>query len=179
MSPKLTSPFPAQRGVALVLAMIFLLLATLLAVTAVTTSMLEERMAGNMGNSNVAFQAAESALVAGEVWIGSQINKPVFDPANTTDGLHLRSLTSTPVWAASTGVWSSTDVFTYSGLTSLAAPPSFIIEDLGELADTKGSLVMPTNYKSSGKNLFRVTARATGSEQSAMLQLQSVYEKRF
>lgn len=179
MSRKPTLSFPAQRGVALVLALIFLLLSTMLAVTAVTTSLLEERMAGNMGNSNVAFQAAESALVAGEVWIGSQINKPVFDPANGTDGLHLRSLTSTPAWDTSTGVWSSADVFTYAGLNGVAAQPAFIIEDLGEIADTKGSLVMPSNYKSTGKNLFRVTARARGSEKSAMLQLQSVYEKRF
>lgn len=171
--------FIKQRGVALVMAMIFLLLLTMLAVSAIGTSILEERMAGNMGNSNVAFQAGESALVAGEVWIGSQLNKPVFDPANVSDGLHLRSLTSTPAWDSSTGVWSSSDVFSYSGLNGVAAQPNYIIEDLGEISDGKGSLVMPSNYKSSGKNLFRVTARATGTESSAMVYLQSVYEKRF
>jgi type IV pilus assembly protein PilX len=170
---------PKQRGVALVMAMIFLLLMNVLAVAAMNTSVLEERMAGNMGNSSVAFQAAESALRAGEVWLGSRRDKPVFDPANTSDGLHLASLTATPAWDPSTGVWSSSDIFTYSGLSGVAAQPTYIIEDLGEIPDTGGSLVLPTNYKSTGKNLFRITARATGENNTAVVFLQSVYEKRF
>jgi Tfp pilus assembly protein PilX len=38
---------------------------------------------------------------------------------------------------------------------------------------------MPSNYKSSGKNLFRVTARATGKSNNAVVMVQSTYEKRF
>ena len=57
--------------------------------------------------------------------------------------------------------------------------PQFIIEDLGMIADNKGSLLMPANYKSSGKNLFRITARGTGSSSNAVVMVQSTYEKRF
>jgi type IV pilus assembly protein PilX len=168
-----------QQGVALIIALIFLLLMNILAVAALSTTALGERMAGNLSDKNTAFQAAESALAGGEFWIGSQLNKPVFDPANTSDGLHLPSLSAVHVWEESTGVWSGNDVLTYTGLQGVSQQPRFIIEDLGMIADNKGSLVMPANYKSSGKNLFRITARGTGSSSNAVVMVQSTYEKRF
>lgn len=166
-----------QQGVALIIALIFLLLMNLLAVAAVGMTELGERMAGNLSDKNTAFQAAESALVGGEIWIGGQLNKPVFDPANTGDGLHLPSLSAVQVWEESTGVWSSADVLDYVGLQGVSQQPRFLIEDLGVIPDNKGSLLMPSNYKSSGKNLFRVTARGTGN--TAVVMVQSTYEKRF
>ena len=171
--------FAHQQGVALIMAMVFLLMMNLLALTAVNTAALEEKMANNTGDKNVAFQAAESALLAGEIWIGGQLNKPVFNPANTIDGLHLRSMTGTPIWDESTGVWSSTDTFSYAGLSGVSAQPRYIVEDLGEITDNKGSLVLPINYKSSGKNLFRITARGNGATGTSVTVVQSVYEKRF
>lgn len=51
-----------QRGVVLAVSLILLLLLTILAITASTSSSLQERMAGNAQESNVAFQASESAL---------------------------------------------------------------------------------------------------------------------
>lgn len=93
-----------QQGVALVVALIFLLLMNILAVTALGITTLEERMAGNMSDKNIAFQSAESALTAGENWIGGQMNKPVFDPVDGTDGLHLPSLSAVQVWEEATGV---------------------------------------------------------------------------
>jgi len=51
-----------SRGVALVVALVFLLLLTILGVTVMNTSALEGRMAGNTQETNRAFQAAESAI---------------------------------------------------------------------------------------------------------------------
>jgi type IV pilus assembly protein PilX len=161
------------------MAMTFVLILSLIGVTSMTTTALEEKMAGNMSDKNIAFQAAESALVAGEVWIGSQMNKPVFDPTNGIDGLHLPSTTSTPVWDNSTGIWSSNDLFSYPALNIVSAQPTYLVEDLGQIPDSGGSLVLPANYKSSGKNVFRVTARASGTSAATVAMLQSVYEKRF
>lgn len=170
---------PIQRGTALIMAMVFLLILTLIGVTSMTTAALEEKMAGNMGDKNIAFQTAESALVEGEIWVGSQMNKPIFDPAVTSDGLHLPSTTSTPVWHHSTGIWASTDLFSYPALNNVSVQPAYIIEDLGEIPDTGGSLVLPANYKATGKNLFRITVRASGRSDSTVAMVQSVYEKRF
>ncbi len=64
-----TSLPPAQRGMALIMALVILLILTILGVTAMTTSSLEEKMSGNIQEQNRAFQAAESG-----------INKVLVDP---------------------------------------------------------------------------------------------------
>ena len=176
---RLRQPRPTEGGTVLIMAMTFVLILSFIGVTSMTTAALEERMAGNTSDKNIAFQTAESALVAGEIWIGGQMSKPVFDPAVIDDGLHLSSTTSTPVWDVSTGVWSGTDVFSYPALNNVSTAPSYIIEDLGAIPDNNGSLVLPANYKASGKNVFRVTVRSSGTNDTAVAMIQSVYEKRF
>ena len=51
-----------QRGATLAVVLIFLVLVTLIGVTAMSTTTLEEKMAGNQKEQNAAFQAAEAAL---------------------------------------------------------------------------------------------------------------------
>lgn len=179
-----------ERGVALVMALIFLLILTLIGVTAMSTTALEERMAGNLQDKNAAFQAAESALVAGENWARPLGAMPVFDSAVTDDGLHLPSTSGIPVWDQSTGVWSGTDVVDYTELPGSAALPSgqflnhvnkqpkYLIEDLGPVRDPLKSLKLGTPSPST-RNLFRITARGTGGTDQAVATVQSVFEKSF
>lgn len=51
-----------ERGAVLIVAMIFLIIMTLLAVTGMTTTSLEEKMASNSQETSRAFQAAETGL---------------------------------------------------------------------------------------------------------------------
>ena len=60
---------PRQRGSALIIALVFLLVMTLIGVTAMQGTSQQESMAGNMRDRNLAFQAAEAALRAGETWL--------------------------------------------------------------------------------------------------------------
>ena len=55
-----------QRGVALVVVLILLLVATLLALANVRNTLLEERMGASVLDRSLAFQAAEAALREGE-----------------------------------------------------------------------------------------------------------------
>lgn len=55
-------PLKTQRGTVLLVSLVILLLMTMLAITAVSTSSLQERMAFNSQQNNSAFQAAESGL---------------------------------------------------------------------------------------------------------------------
>jgi type IV pilus assembly protein PilX len=58
-----TPPSPrTQRGVVLIIALMFLVALTLLAIASMGGTTLEERMAGQYRDLNVAFQAAEAAL---------------------------------------------------------------------------------------------------------------------
>jgi len=54
---------------ALVIGLIFLLITTMLAITAMSGVVMQERMAGNLRNSSIAEAGAESALRAGEKWV--------------------------------------------------------------------------------------------------------------
>jgi type IV pilus assembly protein PilX len=55
-------PHKLQSGVVLVVSLIMLLLLTLIALSGSQSTSLEEKMAGNMRDRNLAFQAAEAAL---------------------------------------------------------------------------------------------------------------------
>lgn len=69
--------FLSQRGATLIISLLILLVMTLIGVTAIQTTTMEEKMAGNMRDQNLAFQAAEAALRAGEGWMGQQTSEPV------------------------------------------------------------------------------------------------------
>ena len=56
------SPVSRQRGVALFISLVLLLVLTIIGVSSVQTTSLEVRMTGNEHNAMLAFQAAESAL---------------------------------------------------------------------------------------------------------------------
>ena len=55
-----------QKGSALIFSLIILLVMTIIGISALGTTTLEERMAANDRNQRVAFQAAEAALTEGE-----------------------------------------------------------------------------------------------------------------
>lgn len=52
----------SQKGMALIIALIFMVVLTLIGVSSISTTMLEERMAGNLQASTAAFQAAETGV---------------------------------------------------------------------------------------------------------------------
>lgn len=51
-----------ERGAVLIVALLFLVMLTMLGITAMTGTTMEERMAGNARDKSIAFQAAEAAL---------------------------------------------------------------------------------------------------------------------
>ena len=61
----------SQQGLALVVSLVILLLLTVLAITASSTSSLQERMAFNAQENNIAFQTAES----GFAWVATDTVK--------------------------------------------------------------------------------------------------------
>jgi type IV pilus assembly protein PilX len=58
-----------QRGAALIVSLLLLLVLTILAIGASQTTRLEERMAGNMRDIDMAFQGSEAGLRAAEKYI--------------------------------------------------------------------------------------------------------------
>lgn len=65
-----------QRGATLVVGMTLLLVMTLMALSAVQSTALQEQMAGNMKDRNLAFESAETAVRAAEHWLAAQTRVP-------------------------------------------------------------------------------------------------------
>lgn len=171
-----------QRGVTLVAVLLLLLLTMLMAVAAVRTAGLEERMAGNARDQQVAFQVAEAALRDAELTISTDTDGPfrplrpyMFDPL-CTNGL-CRSAPGAPLWAAfSDADWASTKAWAYgsgtgtAAIASLATQPRFVIEYQGT--------TQPIEPGKPCVALFLLTARARGSGAATDVVLQSVYRHR-
>lgn len=150
-----------QRGAVLFVALVFLLLLTLLGVTASSTSILQERMTGGMRNAHLAGTGIESGLRGGEVdlWAaaarsntaGGGIAMPPcaggVQPCRymRTNGItdqRVQKFRSSTAWldTGSDGAKAyDQDVSTQGGnytTGNLASQPRYIIEDLG--LDTGG-----------------------------------------
>jgi len=79
ISPISTPAFRSQRGAALIIAMILLLVMSLLAATSLRGTLMQERMSSNTYDRDLAFQSAEAGLRMGE----RQAEKWVINGADT------------------------------------------------------------------------------------------------
>jgi len=166
----------SQQGSALIISLVILIVMTLIGITGIGTSSLEEKMAGNTRDRALAFQAAEAALRDGETYYDDEIVAitSAFDGTNT--GLYPAG-SNPDVFADAT--WANSRV--YSGtIDDVATQPRYIIELLGELGGTGDSLNIMGYGESSGLTgltAARVTARGTGGSNNAVVILQSNFSK--
>lgn len=172
----------AQRGATLVVVLLLLLVTMIVALGALRTANLEERMAGNTRERQVAFQLAEAALRDAEQTIRIDADGP-FVPlrpglfsADCTAGL-CRSAPDAPLWASFTETdWTSTKAWAYGASTGAVAPtggatpPRFAIEYQGTL--------QPIEPGKPCIALFLLTARARGANVATDVVLQAVYRHR-
>lgn len=177
------SPRNRQQGVALIMALAFLMILTIIGVTALSTTSLQEKMAGNVQDKHTAFQAAESALRQAESVVEGWASKPDFTV--NTNGLFMPQPAGTDPWWYSVD-WTDTTntVLAYTGtIAEVNQLPAYIIEDLGSLAGSTGgtgSIVTgfaPPAATSGGASMYRITARGVGRSDSAVAVVQSVYRK--
>ena len=198
------SPVAAQRGVVLVVALIFLLLITILAVSASGTSLLQLRLSGGLRSSQLADLGAESALRGAEwkLWTASNLtpvicttNGPgcyLYDPAtpNTT----VATFRNSHGWVDdSSGDDSGTGGGTKykagtlktasaDGTYKLARDPLYIIEDMGvELPPgtgtqhESGQTAPGTGVTSTDSHIYRITARSAGANSNTVRVIETTF----
>ena len=169
-----------QSGSVLIISLIVMLVLTILGVSGMKTAVLEEKMAGNVRDSQLAFQAAEATLREAEQYIGDNIVSLTAFDTDGTDGLYDES--QQRLWNNIN--WDSNDSIEYSSFnTSYAvkAPPRFIIEHLTTQQDNLDTLNLDNYGQGTGAGrieLFLITARATGSSGNNVVLLQSTFGKR-
>ncbi|MFD2192193.1 pilus assembly PilX family protein [Pistricoccus aurantiacus] len=149
----------SQAGAALVVGLIFLMLMTMLGLSAMQSTVLQERMAGNLRDHEMAFQAAEAALRKGE---GELIASPAISSSQ-----RLTEALGKPLdqWAGSDDVGSTTHVM--PGAAGVAANPLFYV---GPPIQVRIGVETPPVYQ----QVYTVTARGVGGRPTSVVILQSL-----
>lgn len=169
-------PHKAQGGAVLVIALIMLLAMTLIGVTGLSSTTMQERMAGNLREINIAFQAAEAALREGENFL-TAATLPDFNGSN---GLYQPAAAGTPqVWTVASN-WTSSASSVYEGDldiddVTLADAPRYIIEELPPVPAPGGTLSADAPAPETG--MYRITARAVGRSDTTVVMLQTTYKR--
>lgn len=162
-----------QQGIALIVALIFLAVLTLLGMTIARNSSMEERMAGNTRDRDLAFQAAEAALRDAEADLFT--NAPNF-LANAFDGstagliAYAANNNDPAYWQAYN--WAGASQEATAALANVEAKPRYVIEKKpNTIIPPVPPSVTPTTVQH-----FRITARGVGATLDTVVILQAEYE---
>lgn len=163
-----------QAGAVLVVALIMLLALTLIGVTGLSSTTMEERMAGNMRDINTAFQAAEAALRDGENFL-TAATLPAF---NNTNGLYTPAPAYTQErWLSASWASNSTTSRAYSStIADISAQPRYIIEEMPPVSPLPGGS-LAADAAAPDVGMYRITARAQGGNDTTVVMLQSTYKR--
>jgi type IV pilus assembly protein PilX len=139
-----------QRGTTLIITLVMLVLITLVGVSSIRSTTMDEKMAGNSRDRDKAFQAAESAVQTCLALLNAGTYPIAPLPAQATGTPYWDVATNWDVGAASSYEVNVTD-------TGLNAKPRCIVEAFG----AAGS--------------FRVTGRGVGGSAESVVMLQATY----
>lgn len=163
-----------QQGAALLVALVILLIMTLLGVTTLQTTSLDEKMAGNSWDQNSAFQAAEAALRDAENQLASIVNTSNYTATGGTSSNGLYALGGSPTNPFASANWTGTNSLAYgsstgkTALPNVGAQPRYYIEARGTIGETNISGIMAAGSgygQSSGAGTvygFRIVTRGIG-----------------
>jgi type IV pilus assembly protein PilX len=197
-------PRSDEGGFVLVMSLVFLLLLTIIGVTAMNTTSLEEKMAHNVKDKTLSLQGADSAVTMLNNWLDDKEQTPAlissnfFDPVSLPTGLYRTSLSTPPEWVntawqtASSGNFlvypavpvSATAPFGPSPVTLttnfdtiFADRPRYILEHARSI-DNCAHEKLDAGSDRDPCNVLRFTARAVGGTNTAVSMSQVMYNKR-
>ncbi len=169
-----------QKGAVLVTGLIFLVLMTLAGVAAMRTSILDEKMAGNLRDTKIAFEEAESALLNAERdTIQPLLNLSTFDGVRTTLGHEGRYSLTQNEPAENTlfnsVTWNGNAANAYAGANSsvVKTDPRW----MAKVVQIDG----PLNLSMRGETgvVFRIIACGTGGSDQTQVVLRTFFRKIF
>jgi type IV pilus assembly protein PilX len=159
-----------QRGVALIIALVLLVIMTLLGLSAMRTVSLEERMTGQTFDRSLSFQSAEAALREAESWTETNKPTPAAGAACNSDGVCGSPAAGTAErWKDSGFSGWKTATAVVSGPNTIS--PQYFIEYLGNTFPcVPNDLTQGNDCKR-----YRITARSNAGTDRASVMLQSIY----
>lgn len=163
-------PGAGQRGIALIMGLIFLVVLTLLGMAAMRTTLLEERMANNTRDRDLAFQSAEVALRQAEIVLTGATLPPF--AAGTAYTPRIANGTLTTYWQT-THDWAAQSVTTWQP-QGVSAAPQYVVEHVADHLGGGGGLGIGAL---ADEGVYRITARGFGSSTNTVVILQAVFQR--
>ena len=169
-----------QTGSALIVALSILVVLTLLGVASMQGSSLQEKMAGNSRDAQVAFQAAEAAIRQGELYVFNIVGLDDFSPTGGIGGYYTARTGNAEAWTVE-GNWATAqDVnYTMTSSSSVSRNPHYIVQviesnmGLGDTPNLGSDYGQTFSLQSVG--VFQITARGYGISPNTRVMLQSYY----
>lgn len=188
MKPSIDLRLPQrQHGAVLVVSLLLLLVMTVLALGASQSTRLQERMAGSTRNQDLAFQAAEAGLRAGERLVDNPLmmtpplpcSKPpcmiyergILEKSFSSQN---QAFQSREWWSGVAQNYAATNLISGTGLAG--RDPQFYIEEIEEVPD---ALSIPPTGPPPSRVYYRIVARGEGGTKNAQVVLHSTYARRF
>ncbi|MDP5136979.1 PilX N-terminal domain-containing pilus assembly protein [Rheinheimera baltica] len=164
-----------QQGVALVVSLLLLLAITLLAVSNMKRTTVQEQMTGNLHDRQLALQQAEAALLVAERLLAAA---PL--PAGPTALINNAGIYDIPD-PALPARWAPGQLVTWIGAPAMnsgtANPASYIIEYMDDWAFPPGCDRGTTRVAGCLEPTFRITARVPATPGRAEVTLQTVWRR--
>ncbi|VAW91556.1 hypothetical protein MNBD_GAMMA21-1084 [hydrothermal vent metagenome] len=177
--------FKGQTGSALIVSLSILLVLTILGVSSLRTTSLEEKMAGNSRDAQTAFEAAEAALREGERFVITSLDTGDYNPTGGNNGAtglfdFGDVIIVADAWSVETN-WDASNFVTVPYNNLVARLPRYMIQllraqstqgqaaDLGNANDYVERDPLP--------KFFQITSRGTGISPNSRAMLQSYFSK--
>ena len=161
-----SSPTALQRGIAMIVSLVLLVIVTLLALGSLRGVVLQTRMSGTTTDRSLAFAAAEAALRDAERR-AAVVDTATFPAIGCADGL-----CATPA-AADAPRWMD-EAFAGWRTSTAAAPtdaatPVAIVEDMGDAPNWAGCENEIPRQPNCSTRRYRVSARSTADGRATVL----------
>lgn len=158
------TPRQMQRGAALLIALLLLVILTVGGVASMRSSILQERMGGNARDRSVAFQASEAAIRSGESYLAGFTSQPTpaaasyfYDDGSAPD-------------------WDTIDCSPPPSVSTVTvSPPAtgacFIIEE----AEASTSTVSETGTPDKTRKVYKITGLGNGISERTQVVIRTSY----
>jgi len=167
-----------QKGAALAVSMVILIVLTIMGLTSISVTKTELTMAGNLRESGLTFQAAEAGLKFAEQQVADNPSKTTYD-----DSVGLYSPGKEDPQYLEQTTWEQMALEADAGLVNVVDQPKYIIKYLGDRAQNQGALPNIAGYGGSQPGAvvsnFRITSRGSGMTGTSFRYVQSYYGKEF
>jgi len=176
--PKLAQPY-RQKGAVLAVSLLLLLVLTLIGVSSMQGTLLEEKMAGNAKDRNLAFQTSESGLREAEDFVEQLVSLGNFDGSAGLFGVGDAEPDYSQMQTWTDATKHVVAASNYGGYQ----PPQYLIKRFTTVTGTEGAMNLSgygDNKGTGDVTIFKITSRGTGGNaDSAEVILRSNYGRIF